>query len=283
MKFRCRMTEMLAIKKFYTVLNTISKMAKSCILRLSQDSFFFIVHESTPSSPSIWCEMEQNRFFNEYNFEGVNAESPHIYLEIEPEQLTKALHPILKSSGFFSLKFKLTKKRDRPCLSLEIEDRLCVHDIPVNLIPRKHWSNYEEPCMPPHRIGIFLPPLKNLKHIVERYKNLGQAMTLQVDTTGEQGCLKFKLESDSISLGTYFQDLEIPKINHSGTSEPPSGAINGTATVKIELRRFNLFLHSEQINPRKVIANFINDKMIHIFLVHDDIFMQYFIPAIMEE
>ncbi|XP_040578695.1 checkpoint protein HUS1 isoform X2 [Lepeophtheirus salmonis] len=283
MKFRCRMTEMLAIKKFYTVLNTISKMAKTCVFRLSQDRFFFIVQESSPSSPSIWVEMEQIRFFNEYNLEGVNDESPHIYIEIEPDQLTKALHPILKSTAFFSLKFKLTKKRDRPCLSLEIEDRLCVHDIPVNLIPRKHWQNYQEPYMPIHRIGIFLPPLKNLKHIVERYKNLGNHMILEVDTTGDNGKLKLKLESDSISLGTYFQDLEVPKICHTGATQPQQVAVNGTASVKIELRRFNLFLHSEQINPRKVIANFVNGKMIHIFIVHDDVFMQYFIPAIVEE
>ncbi|QQP34633.1 Mucosaassociated lymphoid tissue lymphoma translocation protein 1like [Caligus rogercresseyi] len=114
--------------------------------------------------------------------------------------------------------------------------------------------------MPPHRVGIFLPPLKSLKHIVERYKNLGQAMTLQVDTSSNDsdpsssgGTLRLKLETESISLGTHFTGLEIPKITHTGTSEPPGG-------VKIELRRFNLFLHSEQINPRKVIANFLNEK-----------------------
>ncbi|QQP34632.1 Checkpoint protein HUS1 [Caligus rogercresseyi] len=94
-------------------------------------------------------------------------------------------------------------------------------------------------------------------------------MTLQVDTSSNDsdpsssgGTLRLKLETESISLGTHFTGLEIPKITHTGTSEPPGGVShNGTtASVKIELRRFNLFLHSEQINPRKVIANFLNEK-----------------------
>lgn len=51
-----------------------------------------------------------------------------------------------------SLKVKLTDKQT-PCITLDMEfsstdstqSRRCVHDIPVEVIPRKYWTDYAEP------------------------------------------------------------------------------------------------------------------------------------------
>lgn len=51
-----------------------------------------------------------------------------------------------------SLKIRLTDKQT-PCITLDVElastdstqSRRCVHDIPVEVIHRKHWENYAEP------------------------------------------------------------------------------------------------------------------------------------------
>ena len=113
-------------------------------------------------------------------------------------------------------------------------------------------------------------------------------MTVQAD---KQGRLKMLLENDMIKIGTHFQNLDVPRMDNESSRISPAdddnngnsqGDSSGLATVKIELRRFNLFLHAEQINAKKVIANLVTDKMMHIFLVHDDIYMQYYIPAINE-
>lgn len=63
-----------------------------------------------------------------------------------------------------SLKIKLTDKQT-PCITLDVElvsvdstqSRRCVHDIPVEVIQRKHWDNYAEPQFTEfHVIASFL-------------------------------------------------------------------------------------------------------------------------------
>ena len=123
---------------------------------------------------------------------------------------------------------KLTRKYDSPCLSFEIEIssitsafanttnitsvsgsnvRHCTHDIPVTLIARKHWSDFKEPLVQKFDVSIYLPDIKRLKHIAERYKNLDSTVVLRANRNGE---LRFTLDSQRVAVGTYFKNLETP-------------------------------------------------------------------------
>lgn len=188
MKFRGRMTDLLSIRKFYSVLGTMAKLSKRCVLRLTADKLFFILTEngsngggatSASGAPTVWCELDRSHFFSEYNMEGVTAREPEIYLELEPDRLARTLNALKAGAGATSarsLKVKLTRKHDVPCLSFEIElapsataalasfvhgndttaaagganpasSRTCTHDVPVNLIPRRLWQDFAEPEM----------------------------------------------------------------------------------------------------------------------------------------
>ena len=54
---------------------------------------FILTDQSVAGGPSVWAEMEQESFFNEYNIEGVSvAEGVNeIYLEFSPDKLAKTL------------------------------------------------------------------------------------------------------------------------------------------------------------------------------------------------
>ena len=79
MKFRARMIEQLAVKKFYSIVVTMGKMAKLCVLRLTADKMFFILtDQSVSGGPAVWAEMDQESFFNEYNIEGVSSDQNEI-------------------------------------------------------------------------------------------------------------------------------------------------------------------------------------------------------------
>lgn len=285
MKFRGRMIETLAIRKFYSVIGTMARISKVCVMRLTADKVYFILTDTGASTggPVVWCEMEQENFFNEYNIEGVSAEQNEIFLELVPERLTKTL-TTLKGGMARGLKIKLTKKNDTPCLTFEVELpslATCVHDIPVQVLPRRVWKDYAEPPMPQFDVSICLPDLKKLKHLTERYKALGQSVTISMS---RRGALSFKVEGDDGVFSTHYPNQRVPvyrddtlpwrRPDDSSSVDP-----DATVSVRVELRRFSMFLSGEQLLPKRSIANVVDQDILHMFFVHDDLVVQFFLPA----
>ena len=104
MKFRAKMIDVAAIRKFYDILNTMAKLAKVCVLRLTATRVYFIINDlasgNNPSpmgGPCVWCDIDHTLFFQEYNLEGVTKEEDEIYLELEPNKLAQNLS-VLKSA-----------------------------------------------------------------------------------------------------------------------------------------------------------------------------------------
>ena len=105
MKFRGRMIEVSAIRQFYDILNTMAKLAKVCVLRLTSTRLYFIVTDLSSSGtasamggPCVWCDIDHSHFFQDYCLEGVTKEENEIYLELEPDKLARNLS-VLKSSA----------------------------------------------------------------------------------------------------------------------------------------------------------------------------------------
>ena len=182
MKFRAKMTDHYAIKQFHNIMVSMTRLSKQCYLRLTKDSFYFIADDySSIGGASVWCEMEYDKFFKECVQEGVTEDDPDIYIHLEPGPLTQTL-AVLKTtnSSVKSLKIKLTRKEQIPCLSFTVEMspsvRHCVQDVPIHLVPRKEWSDIAQPTYDLVRneyISIIISDLKKLKYALDRYKNLG--------------------------------------------------------------------------------------------------------------
>lgn len=307
------MMDVMAIKKFHGVLTTMGKLSKLCVMRLTKTKVFFIICDSpngsglgtNASPPSVWCELDPDHFFTEYHLEGVTKEDDEIYVELEPEVLAKNL--IVLRSGHHSasaparsLKVKLTRKHETPCLSFEIElfslaggtdaganptaappsCRLATHDFPVTLIPRKHWSVFKEPAVDNFDVSLYLPDLKQLRHVAEKYKSLGQHVVLEADRGGD---LKFSMENERVNLSTYFKNLEVPNIMRRGRLAGHADDDEDIQSrVRVDLKRLSSFLSADTNVSRKILANFINERLVHFFLLHDDLCTQYLIPAVLE-
>lgn len=279
MKFRAKMTDSLAIRQFYNVLASMAKLSKIAVLRLAQEHFYFIAADTGVTGASIWCQMEHASFFTEYVLEGVTPEDPEIYLELHPMQMVQTL-AVLKSSNtaIKSLKVKLSRKHGQACLSFVMEMmpsmRQCVHDIPVKPIPRKEWSDFSEPTYDVNSddfVSLALPDVKKLKHITERYKNLGPYVRFEASQTGH---LELKLISDKVTLSTHFKDLEVAKNKDAviSNAEP--------VLVSTDLKKLAMLLGADQIGPKRVVASFVREKLLHLCLLNDEISMQYYLPAI---
>ena len=81
MHFRAKMVEMVAMKKFYNILQSVNKLTKICVMRLTSDKVYFIATDILGSGghlptggPAIWCQLEQTNFFNEFKLGGVTPD-----------------------------------------------------------------------------------------------------------------------------------------------------------------------------------------------------------------
>ncbi|XP_078147560.1 checkpoint protein HUS1 isoform X2 [Centroberyx gerrardi] len=184
MKFRAKIIDIGCLNHFTRVVTTISKLTKTCVLRLTADNLFFVLSGKVANGGvSMWCELSQANFFDEYQMEGVSAEANEICLEVTPENLSRALKTVQNAKA---VKVKLTRKHC-PCLTVAAElptlssiSRVVTHDLPVDVIPRRLWAEFKEPSMPDFDVSIYLPPLKTMKNVVDRMKNLSNFLVMMM-------------------------------------------------------------------------------------------------------
>ncbi|XP_063845384.1 checkpoint protein HUS1-like isoform X3 [Scylla paramamosain] len=265
------------------VIGSLARLAKLCVLRITRTHLYFIINEpgTVHRAPGLWAELDQGHYFSTVTMSGVSEEHNEIFLEFEPDKLSGTLS-VFKSNNAAvrNLKIKLAKKLS-PCLTLEMQmpsfsehARTVVHDVPVLPLPRRQWHLYQEPEMPHFTASIYLPPLKKLRHVVERMKNLSSSLTLAAN---RKGTLVLSVTSDAANVSTYFRNLTMPTWDLEGAASQMDEEQLHSATV--EIKKLISFLAGEQIGPCKVICNIVDDRMVHLFLLHDDVILQYFLPA----
>ncbi|XP_063230793.1 checkpoint protein HUS1 isoform X2 [Bacillus rossius redtenbacheri] len=213
MKFRAEMTEILCMKQFANIIETLSKFTKLCVIRICEDKIYFIVLDDSciGDHPLIWCVLEQANFFRRHCVVGLNENNNEIFLEFEPDMMAKSLNFLKSSQVAESLTIKLTNKQS-PCLTFEVNltsttlGRMCVHDIPVTVVPHKQWRLFVQPEMPRFNVKIELPNLKLLRSVVERMKTLNTRVTIIASDNGE---LVFKVETMMADMATHFKNLSV--------------------------------------------------------------------------
>ncbi|XP_069046970.1 checkpoint protein HUS1 isoform X3 [Lepisosteus oculatus] len=229
----------------------------------------------------MWCELSQGNFFDEFQLEGVSPDANEIYLKLAPENLSRALKT---ANNAKSLKIKLTKKHC-PCITLAVElpslttsSRVVTHDIPVDVIPRKFWNDFQEPAVPDFDVSINLPSLKIMKNLVDRMKNISNFIVLEANRNGE---MNLKIETDLVSVATHFKNLENPPWDGDESQGPSQDRHPETmAEARIDIRKLQQFLAGQQVNPCKAVCNIVSGRIVHFILLHEDVSLQYFIPAV---
>lgn len=127
-----------------------------CVICLTPTQMCFNACED--GTPVVWAELSHSHFFHEYLVVGVSDVQNEIYLEFDAVMLSTSLNSLKQTAR--STKIKLTNKL-QPCLTIEIElptltteSCLCVHDVPVRVIPRKEWPTYKAPNIPDFHVKL---------------------------------------------------------------------------------------------------------------------------------
>ncbi|XP_069715810.1 checkpoint protein HUS1 isoform X2 [Phaenicophaeus curvirostris] len=247
MRFRAKISDLACLNHFSRVTGTIARLARSCALRLTAGKLFFILADrAAGGGVGLWCELCQGNYFDEFQMEGVAAEHNEIYLEVVPENLSRALKTAQNAKAF---KIKLTNKHC-PCLRVAVE-----------------------------LVSIYLPALKTMKSVVERMKNLSNSIVIEANLSGE---MNLKIETALVCVTTHFKDL----------GNPPWASVDGCpsssqgrdpesmAEARIDIKKLQQLLAGQQVNPTKALCNIVSKRIIHFVLLHEDVSLQYFIPAL---
>ncbi|XP_051709152.2 checkpoint protein HUS1 isoform X2 [Oryctolagus cuniculus] len=247
MKFRAKIVDAGCLNHFTRVSNMVAKLAKTCALRISPDKLNFILSDKLAGGgASLWCELQQEDFFSEFQMEGVSADNNEIYLELTSENLARALKTAQNARA---LKVKLTN-RHFPCLTVSVElisvsssSRIVTHDIPIKVIPRRLWRDFREPCIPDSDVSIYLPVLKTMRSVVEKMKNISNHLVIEANLNGE---LNLKIETELVCVTTHFRDLGNPPLASENASQDRSP--DQMAEVQIDIRKLLQLLAGQQIS-----------------------------------
>ncbi|XP_059706688.1 checkpoint protein HUS1 isoform X2 [Haemorhous mexicanus] len=222
MRFRAKIVDLACLNHFSRIINTIAKLAKTCILRLTVCKLYFILSDKVANGgASMWCELSQGNFFDEFQMEGVAAEHNEIYLEFVPENLWRALKTAQNAKA---VKIKLTNKHC-PCLRVAVE------------------------------------------------------LVIEANLCGE---MNLKIETDLVSVTTHFKDLGNPPwaLEDGCQSSAQGRDLESMAEACIDIKKLLQLLAGQQVNPTKALCNIVRKRIVHFILLHEEVSLQYFIPAV---
>jgi HUS1 checkpoint protein len=84
-----------------------------------------------------------------------------------------------------------------------------VQDIPIILLSGQQLSGYSEPHLPDPEVYIMMPPLKNLRNVIDKMKNISEYLTINANMAGE---MYLRVETDMVTVTTMYKNLEHPHI-----------------------------------------------------------------------
>jgi HUS1 checkpoint protein len=260
---------------FINLVKAIEKIGEEkCLMLLTPKKIQFIIQSDITDGFQVWAACNVASIFEEYIIESQNGNE--ISFHINLDNLLKGLQ---SGTGAQEVYMKLTKKGGTAYLSFAIlmnpvKSITITQEIPVQILTPVQLQEYTEPVLPDPEVYIMMPPLKSLKNVVERMKNIDNYLILQANMAGE---LTLKVQTDNISVATFYRKLEHP---HIEGKDVPNTNPDQKAKVKVDVKKFSRFLFSHIIIPKNVICCIVEDTALVLHVLLDDLFITYYIPVL---
>lgn len=277
MKFRAVINDNAAMKEFLNIILTLSKLDKSITLNIHPEKLvLFICCADSDSTPVFWCNIKANEYFSEYAMGGVDSDHNEIYLAFNAQYMVSALNYTRNTLNH--VKIKLTKKQ-HPCLTIEVDkpsttssdNREIINDVPIIIIPRKDWHNFQLPTDLQYELTATLPKYKSFKSLMEKMKNLSPATQFCLSAKGEAS---FVVETDRVTVASHYSNLRIAK--HS-----PDISSDFETSCKIDSKKLFNILSACQFIDVNIFISIIQDHLLKIdFSVRDDCKLNCILPAV---
>ncbi|KAI8325389.1 cell cycle checkpoint [Martensiomyces pterosporus] len=251
------------------VVQSIDKLAKGAILKLTPDKLHIIVITDMDSGLQLWSDVTVAALFADYRIESVH--NNEIYLEFSIDNLQRALK---SAQGALRTTLKLTKKQGLPLLSLIIQNQsstgremtLC-QDVPVRVLSPLQMEAIREPLVPDSQVHIMMPPLNSVRSVAERMKSMGDRVAISANKQGE---VTIRVANDLVEITTFFRGLE--NLAYDSTQEPSASSTPDRGpgefyTAVVDMKNFLRFLQSYHVAPKNIVCCIIEQHAV-VFYVY---------------
>lgn len=281
------------------IFQAIEKVRKECIVKLCKSQIMFISRGSDTlgaiaakeDNTQIWSGVPTQLLFGEFKVESLKTNN-QIYILINVEHAIRALRSRQSTD---SIMVRLTKKNAQTYLTLDMRimaqngQIALSQDIPVlQTLLQADIDTILEPITNP-RVQIMMPPLKELKPIIDRMQKMGSILEIEANMNG---CITFQMHSqDMIKVSTYFKNLRHP---HTITEDnnrfnveiiPQRNTPDEQISVlsRLEIKKFQRFLHSQILQPQNIVLGMVHDSCLVLNVnAANDIYMTYYLFVIRE-
>ncbi|KMT05880.1 hypothetical protein BVRB_7g165380 [Beta vulgaris subsp. vulgaris] len=250
MKFKAFLTEngvTLLEKRF---IPAFEKMGKICYVYLTKDHTFFLHNLLNNDGVQSIAQFGKDAFFSEYRISSQNED--RIAFTLDLSLLLRALRSAAAiSSSVDRLQIKLVKKlppnstNPMPFLTFETKGyaSAVIQDVPISKpLSRAQVTELQTGLddaqdLPRTLVGV--SELDSLLIFVERMKQLGDVIGVEIGKTGELG---LKVSSSLVTLGAKFKSLMI-------IGEDSNGDEGGEMSVLVSMKHFVKCLQCHLAKP----------------------------------
>ncbi|GAB0094684.1 Checkpoint protein [Sergentomyia squamirostris] len=273
MKYRAVIRDAAFMKNFLNIVTTLAKCGKDIVFNIKYDRLVLGVNmEVHHVAPPIWCEIANEACFDEYYMDGLSETYNEIVLLMKASNLVTALGNSRNMDASF-VKLKLMNK-NIACLCVEIESpssvstksRPIICDVPVTVVSRRDWREYQLPELPPFEMTVGMPNVKSIRSMIDHMKNSSTLMTVQ---TAKEGTVSFIVESTMVKCSCICEDQNVFSVG-----------IEDKHSCQIDTKKLALFFVSSQF-PNSPMRCSISEAHLVRFEVEiqDKIVMTCVIPA----
>ncbi|CAE6437195.1 unnamed protein product [Rhizoctonia solani] len=283
MRFRACIDEVSTLSK---IVQTMEKLSKRCIFKMNETTVQIICLGETDVGVQIWSKIPVDSMFSDYRIQS-NANNM-ISLEVSTEPLSQALR---SASAAQDVIVKLAKKNDQPVFSFEAQTEsrqgkkmLVTHDVRITVMKATEIEQVKEPLCPPPDLHIILPPLKELRTIVEHMQRLSDVVAISATPGGE---LVLAIQTDDVRVSTAWENCQRPTVEgeapnpeHENDPDQKYGALVAVKSL-IKFLTCHMFSNS---TVASICANFCIIMYVYIGSVTDTGgIITFYIPARLDD
>lgn len=293
MKFRAVITDTLCMRELLDIVTTFSRISRNIAINIQPKKVIIQIEGDVEAGQCLWCEIDatdRSGFFSEFVMDGVDEQHNQIYLMAAASNLVQALS-YTRNNSMDYVKMKLVKT-DVACLAVEMSGIVhnesdvmnpkVQHQIPVTVVPRSEWSNFDLPLDMVYDLTVMLPSVKSLKGLMDKKKNMSPSVTIYATLAGE---LSLVVETDIVTVASHFKGLQCargkPPDTDGQTTVDPEEEQTLEASCKVDAKKLSTLLESVDFCESKMIANIKNEHLLKIkFELREKVFMNFILPAV---